>query len=100
MGLARAGCAGGRCGHGRRPLARGRSLSRPAHGGRVAAGGCVAVIPLRDNVSSRSVPVVTLVIIALNMLVYLYELSLGASGGAPKGGRGGRGGVPLRRRAG
>src|SRR5262249_23324142 len=85
MGLARAVCAGGRCGHGRRPLARSGSLSRPAHGGRVAAGGCLAVIPLRDSVSSRSVPVVTLVIIALNMLVYLYELSLGASGRPMRG---------------
>ena len=43
------------------------------------------MIPLRDSVSSRSVPVVTLVIIALNMLVYLYELSLGASGRPTRG---------------
>ena len=40
------------------------------------------MIPLRDNVSHRSLPVVTLVLIALNMVVYLYEVSLGAAGAA------------------
>ncbi|PYN21413.1 MAG: rhomboid family intramembrane serine protease [Candidatus Rokuibacteriota bacterium] len=35
------------------------------------------MIPLRDDVPNRSVPVVTIVLIALNVLVYLYEVSLG-----------------------
>jgi membrane associated rhomboid family serine protease len=38
------------------------------------------VIPLRDDVSSRSVPMVTIGLIVINVLVYLYELSLGAGG--------------------
>jgi membrane associated rhomboid family serine protease len=42
------------------------------------------VIPLRDDVPSRSVPLVTIVLIVLNVLVYLYELSLGV--GADAGG--------------
>jgi len=40
------------------------------------------VIPLKDDVPSRSVPVVTMVLIGLNVLVYLYEFSLGAGGPA------------------
>jgi len=43
------------------------------------------VIPLRDDVASRSVPVVTIGLIVLNLLVYLYELSLGAGSGASAG---------------
>jgi membrane associated rhomboid family serine protease len=42
------------------------------------------VIPLRDDIPSRSVPLVTIALIVLNMLVYLYELSLGV--GAESGG--------------
>jgi membrane associated rhomboid family serine protease len=38
------------------------------------------MIPLRDDVPSRSAPVVTILIIVLNILVYLYELSLAGSG--------------------
>jgi membrane associated rhomboid family serine protease len=43
------------------------------------------VIPLKDDVPTRSMPGVTIVLIALNSLVYLYELSL-AAGGAGAGG--------------
>ena len=43
------------------------------------------MIPLRDDVASRSVPVVTIGLIVLNLLVYLYELSLGAGSGASAG---------------
>ena len=39
------------------------------------------MIPLRDDIPSRSVPVVTIGLIVLNALVYLYELSLGVGGG-------------------
>jgi rhomboid family protein len=35
------------------------------------------VIPLRDIIPSRTTPVVTISIIALNIIVFLYELSLG-----------------------
>src|SRR5690349_17042610 len=35
------------------------------------------MIPLRDIVPSRTTPVVTISIIALNVLVFVYELSLG-----------------------
>jgi membrane associated rhomboid family serine protease len=43
------------------------------------------VIPLRDDVPSRSVPLVTIALIMLNVLVYLYEVSLGVGGdGAAK----------------
>ena len=38
------------------------------------------MIPLRDDVASRSVPVVTIGLIVVNVLVYLYEVSLGAGG--------------------
>jgi membrane associated rhomboid family serine protease len=38
------------------------------------------VIPLRDDVASQSVPVVTIGLIVVNVLVYLYEASLGAGG--------------------
>ncbi len=43
------------------------------------------MIPLRDDVPSRSVPLVTIALIVLNVLVYLYEVSLGVGGdGAAK----------------
>ena len=32
------------------------------------------MIPLKDDVPTRSVPGVTIVLVALNSLVYLYEL--------------------------
>ena len=35
------------------------------------------MIPLRDVIPSRTTPVVTILVIALNALVFLYELSLG-----------------------
>ena len=38
------------------------------------------MIPLRDDVASQSVPVVTIGLIVVNVLVYLYEASLGAGG--------------------
>jgi membrane associated rhomboid family serine protease len=37
------------------------------------------MIPLRDVIPSRTTPVVTIAIIALNALVFLYQLSLGPS---------------------
>jgi membrane associated rhomboid family serine protease len=37
------------------------------------------MIPLKDDVPSRSVPIVTLVLIALNVAAYVYQLSLGFS---------------------
>jgi membrane associated rhomboid family serine protease len=39
------------------------------------------VIPLRDDVPNRSVPLVTIALIVINAAVYLYELSLGVAGG-------------------
>jgi membrane associated rhomboid family serine protease len=35
------------------------------------------VVPLRDNIPTRIVPVVTYVLIALNVAAFIYELSLG-----------------------
>jgi membrane associated rhomboid family serine protease len=35
------------------------------------------MIPLKDDVPSRSLPIVTLVLIALNVAAYVYQLSLG-----------------------
>lgn len=35
------------------------------------------MIPLRDNIPSRSLPYVNIAIIILNLLVFIYELSLG-----------------------
>ena len=35
------------------------------------------MIPLRDVIPSRTTPVITVLLIALNLLVFLYELSLG-----------------------
>jgi membrane associated rhomboid family serine protease len=37
------------------------------------------MIPLRDIIPSRTTPVVTITLITLNVLVFLYELSLGRS---------------------
>ena len=37
------------------------------------------MIPLKDDVPSRSFPIVTLVLIALNVAAYVYQLSLGIS---------------------
>ncbi len=38
------------------------------------------MIPLKDDVPSRSFPAVTIALIAANVLVFLYEISLGARG--------------------
>ena len=35
------------------------------------------MIPFRDNIPSRSFPIITVLIIAINTLAFLYELSLG-----------------------
>src|SRR5438128_12517353 len=35
------------------------------------------MIPFRDNIPSRSFPLITILIIVANVLVFLYELSLG-----------------------
>jgi len=43
------------------------------------------MIPLKDDVPSRSMPIVTLVLIALNVAAYVYQLSLGFA--ADAGGR-------------
>jgi len=43
------------------------------------------VIPLKDDVPSRSMPLVTWILIALNVAVYIYQLSLGL--GIDTGGR-------------
>jgi membrane associated rhomboid family serine protease len=40
------------------------------------------MIPLKDDVPSRSVPVVTIGIIALNVIAFLYQTSLGIEAGA------------------
>ena len=44
------------------------------------------MIPLKDDIPSRSIPIVTLVLIALNVAAYVYQLSLGFAVDA--GGRG------------
>jgi membrane associated rhomboid family serine protease len=44
------------------------------------------MIPLRDDVASRSAPVVTVVLIALNLAAYVYQVLLGL--GVDGGGRG------------
>ena len=43
------------------------------------------MLPLKDDVPSRSFPVVTVMVIAANLAAFLYQLSLelGGSGGAP-----------------
>jgi membrane associated rhomboid family serine protease len=41
------------------------------------------VIPLKDDVPSRTTPVVTVTLIALNVVAFLYQASLGLEGGAP-----------------
>src|SRR5437879_10838371 len=38
------------------------------------------MIPLKDDIPSTSVPIITIGLIVLNALVFLYQLSLGASG--------------------
>ncbi|MCU0519726.1 MAG: rhomboid family intramembrane serine protease [Anaerolineae bacterium] len=40
------------------------------------------MFPLRDNVPSRRFPVVTLVIVVVNVLLFLYEVMMGADAGA------------------
>src|SRR5919108_4777089 len=80
MGLAGAIRARRGGGDRRRPRTRGRPLPRATDRRRAAAGGGGAVIPLRDDIPSRSAPVVTISLIVLNALVYLYELSLGVGG--------------------
>jgi len=35
------------------------------------------MLPLRDDIPSRRYPVVTLIIVAINVVVFLWELSLG-----------------------
>jgi membrane associated rhomboid family serine protease len=42
------------------------------------------VIPLKDDVPSRSFPVVTVGLIALNVVAFLYQVSLQVSGGGPQ----------------
>jgi rhomboid family protein len=37
------------------------------------------MIPLKDDVASRSAPIVTIVLIALNVAAYVYQISLGLS---------------------
>lgn len=46
------------------------------------------MIPLKDDVPSRSTPLITVMLIALNILAFLYQLSLEMNGAAP-GHRGG-----------
>jgi membrane associated rhomboid family serine protease len=43
------------------------------------------MIPLKDDVPSRSTPIVTMILIAINIAVYVYQLSLGL--GVDSGGR-------------
>ncbi len=38
------------------------------------------MIPLKDDIPSRSVPFVTIILIALNVLVFLYQVALGDEG--------------------
>jgi membrane associated rhomboid family serine protease len=45
----------------------------------VAVTACRRVIPLRDTITSRTVPVVTYAIMAANIAVYLYQESLGSA---------------------
>src|SRR5882762_4647683 len=56
--------------HRRRPF-----TSAPCWGTRVSWG--VNLIPVRDTIPHRRTPVVTWALIAVNVLVFLYELSLG-----------------------
>jgi membrane associated rhomboid family serine protease len=44
------------------------------------------VIPLRDDVPSRATPVVTIGLIALNVVAFVYQLSLGIDTGGPGAG--------------
>jgi len=43
------------------------------------------LIPLKDDIPSRSVPIVTVVLIVLNALVFLYQVALGDDASAPGG---------------
>ncbi|NLN87309.1 MAG: rhomboid family intramembrane serine protease, partial [Syntrophomonadaceae bacterium] len=38
------------------------------------------MIPLRDNAHSENFPLITIIIIALNTLIFMYEVSLGEAG--------------------
>ena len=44
------------------------------------------MIPLKDDVPSRSAPIVTLALVALNVLAYLYQFSLGVDARGPGAG--------------
>src|SRR5439155_17812754 len=35
------------------------------------------MIPFRDNIPSRSTPIITICLIVINVIVFIYELSLG-----------------------
>ncbi|HEX3177346.1 MAG TPA: rhomboid family intramembrane serine protease [Methylomirabilota bacterium] len=41
------------------------------------------MIPLKDDVPSRSTPIITILLIALNVAAYVYQLSLGLTAEAP-----------------
>src|SRR5207247_1406978 len=69
---------GGR--HGGRRRARRQPVSDATHGGRAAPRGGHAMIPLRDDVPSRTKPIVTMTLVGLNVVAFLYQLSLSLGG--------------------
>ena len=60
-----------------------RYLGGTDRGGPAAAEGRLPVIPLRDDVPSQSTPVVTYGLIALNLVVFLYQFSLSLDSRGP-----------------
>src|SRR5262249_43059194 len=71
--------AGDRCVDRRRHRARRSEVRDPADHRRAPAPGAL-VIPLKDDVPSASVPYVTIGLIGLNVLVYLYQFSIDLGG--------------------
>src|SRR5581483_6482309 len=84
VGLAGALHAGGAGGDCRRRHSGRRAVSRAANDrGCPAVGRDCSMIPLKDDVPSRSTPIITILLIALNVAAYVYQLSLGLTAEAP-----------------
>src|SRR5262249_60328581 len=77
LGLARALRRRHRGGHRRGRGTSRRALPDPADCRGASAGDTAAMIPLKDDVPSSSFPFVTIGLIVLNVLVFLYQASIG-----------------------
>src|SRR5258706_8313385 len=54
-----------------------RAASCAATGCAISAQSRKTMIPFRDNIPSRSTPIITVSLIVINVIVFIYELSLG-----------------------